>query len=488
MHTLETLPFDNTYAALPDAFRQRVEPTAVPAPYLIAFNPDAAKLIDLDPAEATRPEFAEYFAGNKILPGSQPVAMKYAGHQFGQYVPQLGDGRAILLGEVRNPHGEKWDLHLKGGGQTAFSRMGDGRAVLRSSIREYLCGEAMHALGIPTTRALCLVGTDLDVYREHAETGALVTRMAPTHVRFGSFEVFAHRKQLDQVKALADYVIDLYFPHVKDAEKPYAAFYGDVVARTAELMAHWQAVGFAHGVMNTDNMSILGLTLDYGPFGFVEEFDPGFICNHSDETGRYAFDQQPRIGYWNLACLGHALLSLMEQEDAQAAIETYPEKFNAKMHALMTAKLGLRQPRDGDAKLWQDLIDLLAEAKTDYTNFFRDLGTFESAAGAGNTSIRERLAKAPQADEWLKRYAERLGQEESSDADRRVRMNQVNPRYVLRNYLAQAAIEKAERKDFREIDRLLFVLKRPFDERPEMSHYAEPAPAWAKTLHVSCSS
>jgi len=487
MHTLETLPFDNTYAALPDAFRQRVHPSPVPAPYLIAFNPDAARLIGLDPAEAARPEFPGYFAGNAVLPGSDPVAMKYAGHQFGQYVPQLGDGRAILLGEVRGPEG-KWDLHLKGGGQTAFSRMGDGRAVLRSSVREYLCGEAMHALGVPTTRALCLVGTDMDVYRERAETGALVTRMAPTHVRFGSFEVFAHRKQTNEVKTLADYVIGHFFPHAKDAEKPYVAFYRDVVARTAELMAHWQAVGFAHGVMNTDNMSILGLTLDYGTFGFVEDFDPGFICNHSDESGRYAFDQQPRIGYWNLACLGYALLSLMNQEDAQAAIETYPDKFNAKMHALMKAKMGLMEDRDSDAKLWQDLIDLLAAAKTDYTNFFRDLGGFDSAEGADNMAIRSRLENVANADGWLVRYAARLQEEGSVDADRKVRMDSVNPRYVLRNYLAQAAIEKAERKDFNEIERLLGVLKRPFDEQPEMAHYAEPAPAWARTLHVSCSS
>ncbi|WP_020473235.1 protein adenylyltransferase SelO [Zavarzinella formosa] len=488
MKTLETLSFDNTYAALPETFRQRVSPTVVPSPYLIAFNADAAKLIDLDPEEAKRPEFAEYFAGNKLLPGSDPVAMKYAGHQFGHYVPQLGDGRAILLGEVRNSIGGKWDLHLKGGGQTAFSRMGDGRAVLRSSIREYLCGEAMHALNVPTTRALCLVGTDMEVYREHQETGALVTRMAPSHVRFGSFEVFAHRGQTDEVKTLADYVIGLYFPHLVAAEKPYLAFYREVISRTAELMAHWQAIGFAHGVMNTDNMSILGLTLDYGPFGFMEDFDPGFICNHSDDTGRYAFDQQPRIGYWNLACLGYALMSLIDADDARAAIETYAPAFNAKMNSLMMAKIGLQTSCDGDLKLWQDLIDLLAVAKTDYTNYFRILGNFDSSPDARNDGIRQRLKLAPMADEWFNRYSARLREESRTDADRREAMNQVNPRYVLRNYLAQVAIEKAERKDFGEIERLMSVLKHPFDDQPEMAHYANPAPAWARGLHVSCSS
>src|SRR5215210_2341670 len=332
MRTLADLPFDNTYARLPAAFYQRVDPTPVPDPYLVAFSPDAARLIDLDPAAARGPDFVQYFAGNKKLPGSDPVAMKYAGHQFGTYVPQLGDGRAILLGEVRNAAGERWDLHLKGAGKTAFSRFGDGRAVLRSSVREYLACEALHALGVPTTRALCVVGTDLEVYRECVETGALIVRMAPSHVRFGSFEVFAHRGQTDEVRVLADYVIDQHYPHLRDADDKYPAFLREVVARTARLVAKWQAVGFAHGVLNTDNMSILGITLDYGPYGWVEDFDPGFICNHSDEGGRYAFDQQPRIAYWNLAALAQALLSLLSVDDAKAALNPFPDVFNAHMH------------------------------------------------------------------------------------------------------------------------------------------------------------
>ena len=285
MRTLADLAFDNTYARLPATFYQHVEPTPVPDPYLVAFNPDAARLIDLDPAEASNPEFVEYFAGNKLLPGSEAIAMKYAGHQFGSWVPQLGDGRAILLGEVKNSAGERWDLHLKGAGKTMFSRFGDGRAVLRSSIREYLACEALHALGIPTTRALCIIGTDLEVYRESVESGALIVRMAPSHVRFGSPEVSPHRGQTDSVKTLADYVIEQHYPDLKEVEDRYAAFLREVVARTARLVAKWQAVGFAHGVLNTDNMSILGITLDYGPYGFMENFEPVSSAT-TDETGR----------------------------------------------------------------------------------------------------------------------------------------------------------------------------------------------------------
>ncbi|HKA06266.1 MAG TPA: YdiU family protein [Gemmataceae bacterium] len=488
MRTLVDLPFDNTYARLPAAFYQRVEPTPVPDPYLVAFNPDAARLIDLDPAEAQKADFVEYFAGNKLLPGSEPVAMKYAGHQFGSWVPQLGDGRAILLGEVKNAAGERWDLHLKGAGKTMFSRFGDGRAVLRSSIREYLCGEALHALGVPTTRSLCIVGTDLEVYRESVESGAIIVRMAPSHVRFGSFEVFAHRGQTELVKTLADFVIDQHFAHLKDASDKYPAFLREVVARTARLIAKWQSVGFAHGVLNTDNMSILGLTLDYGPYGFMEDFDPGFICNHSDETGRYAFDQQPRIGYWNLGALAQALLSLMTVDEARSAINTYPDIFNSHMHELMSAKLGLTTNEEGDQTLWTSLLDLLASMRVDYSIFFRTLGSFSTLPGATNDAIRRLFPNPAKFDDWAARYADRLRSEGTFDAERQTRMNRVNPKYILRNYLAQIAIEKAQRKDFGEVDRLRGVLRMPFDEQPEMEHYAKPAPEWGRHLQVSCSS
>jgi uncharacterized protein YdiU (UPF0061 family) len=488
MRCLTDLPFDNTYARLPSAFYQRIEPTPVPDPYLVAFSPSAARLIDLDPAEVSNPDFVQYFAGNKRLPGSDPVAMKYAGHQFGSYVPQLGDGRAILLGEVRNAAGERWDLHLKGAGKTAFSRFGDGRAVLRSSIREYLACEALHALGVPTTRALCVVGTDLEVYREGVETGALIVRMAPSHVRFGSFEVFAHRGQTNEVKLLSDYVIEQHYPHLNDRDDRYVAFLQEIVARTARLVAKWQAVGFAHGVLNTDNMSILGITLDYGPYGWMEDFDPGFICNHSDEAGRYAFDQQPRIGYWNLAALANAFLSLMTVDEAKAALNTYPDVFNAHMHELMTTKLGLATSDENDQALWTGVLDVLAAQRTDYTIFFRTLSTFSTSPGATNDEIR-RLFKDPASfDEWANRYGDRLRAECSLDHERKVRMDRVNPKYVLRNYLAQIAIDKAQKKVFSEVDRLRSVLAMPFDEQTEMEHYAQPAPEWGKHLQVSCSS
>jgi uncharacterized protein YdiU (UPF0061 family) len=486
MRTLDNLQFDNSYARLPAAFHQRIAPSPVPDPYLVAFSPDAAALIDLDPKIGSTPEFLHTFAGNRLPPGSEPIAMKYAGHQFGSWVPQLGDGRAILLGEVRNAAGEKWDLHLKGAGKTAFSRFGDGRAVLRSSIREYLACEAMHALRIPTTRALCVIGTDMQVYRESVETGAVIVRMAPSHVRFGSFEVFAHRGQTDEVKTLADYVIEQHYPHLASLESRYAAFLREVVARTARLVAKWQAVGFAHGVLNTDNMSILGLTLDYGPYGFMEEFAPGFICNHSDETGRYAFDQQPRIGYWNLAALAQSLLSLIELEEAKSAINTYADEFNAHMHELMLAKLGLKTAREGDQQLWMDVLDLLAEARVDYTIFFRKLGDYRTESN--NELLLQMFADVAKIDAWSERYRDRLRAEGSVEDERRSRMNAVNPKYVLRNYLAQIAIDKAQKRDFSEVDRLRGVLRIPFDDQPEMEHYAAPTPEWGKKLSVSCSS
>jgi uncharacterized protein YdiU (UPF0061 family) len=489
MRKLNELVFDNSYARLPESLYQRVRPTPVPDPYLVAFCPSAAALLDLDPVEARTPAFVQALAGNELIPGSDPVAMRYAGHQFGTYVPQLGDGRAILLGEVRNGRGEKWDLHLKGAGRTAFSRFGDGRAVLRSCIREYLCSEAMHALGIPTSRALCVVGTDLPVYRETPETGALLLRLAPSHVRFGSFEVLSYHHEHEALRVLADYVIGLHFPELQEAQDKYLRLFFEVVRRTARLMAEWQAVGFAHGVMNTDNMSVLGLTIDYGPFGFMEEFDPGFVCNHSDETGRYAFDQQPRIGYWNLACLAQALTPLVERDPLLEALNTYADAFNTHMHALMCRKLGLKDATTEDQSLWTGLLDLLAAARVDYTTFFRKLGTFATTPDADNTEIRVLLGCANDWDRWADRYRSRLVSEKSHDAERKARMDRANPKYVLRNYLAQIAITKAvEDRDFAEVDRLRGVLERPFDEQPEMEHYATPAPAWGKRLMVSCSS
>lgn len=487
MQTLEQLTFRNLFAKLPEGFYARVRPAALTNPHLVSFNPDAARLIDLHPEEALRPDFVEYFSGGRLLPGADPLAMRYAGHQFGHYVPQLGDGRAILLGEVCNSRGESWDLQLKGSGLTPFSRDGDGRAVLRSTIREYLCSEAMHGLGIPTTRALCIVGSDLEVYRESVENAAMLLRMAPSHVRFGSFEVFYYRDQVKEIKTLADYVIARHYPELAHVENPYYAFLREVVVRTARLIAQWQAVGFAHGVMNTDNMSILGITLDYGPFGFLDQYEHGYICNHSDHHGRYAFDQQPDIAGWNLSCLAQALVPLMSVEAAQEALSVYGVEFTERYVELMGRKLGLVQTDQQDVGLITSLLDLLHQNKVDYTIFFRTLSHFMQ--GEADTRLRDMFLDRAAFDAWAAGYSARLSAQGMPDSERKVRMDAVNPKYILRNYLAQIAIDKASKeRDFSEIDRLLVLLKTPFAEQPEMETYAAPPPDWAERIQVSCSS
>ena len=489
LRKLEALSFDNSYARLPELFYAKLNPTPfVDPPHLVHFNPAAATLIDLDPEEAKRPEFAGVFGGSLLVPGMEPLAMLYSGHQFGVYVPQLGDGRAILLGEIRNGRGERWDLQLKGAGLTPFSRDGDGRAVLRSTIREYLGSEAMHGLGIPTTRALCMVGSAHKVYREEVETGAVLTRMASSHVRFGTFEVLYYRKQHEQLKVLADYVIGLHYPHLSEVPEKYSRFFLEVVERTAKLLAQWQAVGWAHGVMNTDNMSILGITLDYGPFGFMDDYDPGFICNHSDHNGRYAFNQQPYIGLWNLSCLAQALFPIVPKEELKAALDRYTPVHQEEYLRLMRLKLGLEGARSEDDSLVTDLLLLLAESHADYTNVFRTLGNFHSQGGEQNKSLRDYFVDRGRFDRWAARYRARLCENASTDAERRERMNLVNPKYILRNYLAQTAIEKAQQKDFSEIDRLLTLLQNPYSDQAGMDGYAAPPPNWGKHIAVSCSS
>ncbi len=489
MQKLEELCFDNTYARLPEVFYERVKPTSFPNPYVVSLNPSAADLLDLDHSEFTRLDFPEYFCGAKLLPGSDPIAMLYSGHQFGHYVPQLGDGRAILLGEVRNQNGERWDLQLKGAGLTRFSRDGDGRAVLRSTIREYLCGEAMHGLGIPTTRSLCIVAGEEIVLRERPEPGAMLLRMAPSHVRFGSFEVFFYRRQHDYLKILADYVIDLHYPHVREADNPYVCLLHEVAVRTGHLVAQWQAVGWAHGVLNTDNMSILGLTLDYGPYGFMERYDPTFICNHSDHHGRYAFQNQPDIGYWNIRALAQALSPFTDEKDVRGAPEVYEQAMLEKYAELMRAKLGLVESHPGDDKLVTDLLNLMDSSRVDYTNLFRALGDFQQDTLTVNLGLRDRFLHREAFDDWAGRYCERLLAEKSQDEERKVRMDRVNPKYVLRNHLAERAIQQATREhDYSEIDRLRELLSHPFQEQPGMEDYALPSPEGSPPVIVSCSS
>jgi uncharacterized protein YdiU (UPF0061 family) len=442
----------------------------------------------VDPAALGNEDFVATLAGNRVPQQSLPLAAVYSGHQFGVWAGQLGDGRAILLGDMATPDGPI-ELQLKGAGATPYSRMGDGRAVLRSSIREFLCSEAMAALGIPTSRALAVIGSDKGVMRETVESAAVVTRMAPTFVRFGSFEHWFYRDKHEELKVLADYVIDGFYPELRARDNPYQALLAEVSRRTAHLMAQWQAVGFMHGVMNTDNMSILGLTLDYGPFGFMEAFDAKHICNHTDQQGRYAYAMQPEIGHWNCYALGQALLPLIgEVAAAQQALDVYQPAFAARMDELLHAKLGLLTVAEGDGALFDAMFALMQANHVDFTLFFRRLGDLQAGQPGADAPLRDLFIDRAAFDAWAGQYRQRLLAENSVDDARRAAMNRVNPKYVLRNYLAQVAIEKAQKKDFTEVWRLLSVLQRPFDEQPEHEEYAALPPDWASHLEVSCSS
>ncbi|MGV6808792.1 MAG: protein adenylyltransferase SelO [bacterium] len=485
------LPFDNRFAQLPDAFYRRVAPRLLEgALTLIDFNEQAADLIQLDPHEAQQSDFLTTMAGGSYPKGCDPLAMLYAGHQFGHYVSQLGDGRAIMLGDTQG-----WELQLKGSGETPFSRAGDGRAVLRSTIREYLCSEAMHGLGIPTTRALCLVGSEEEVCREQIETGAMLLRMSPSHIRFGSFEIFFYRQQFDRLQELADFVLQHYYPEHQHKPEPYLALLADVTERTAQLIAQWQCVGFAHGVMNTDNMSILGLTLDYGPFGFLDQYDPKFICNHSDHYGRYAFDQQPSIGLWNISCLAQALLPLLAEEPddavakAQEVLAAYQPTYQQAWLAGMRKKLGLHTENINDTVLINDLLAMLTPNQVDYTLFFRHLSHLDFTEKASIDAVRDLFLHRTSWDQWASRYQQRLQQETQTTSQRHQAMLQTNPKFILRNYLAQLAIEQAQQGNYSEITRLRRLLQRPFEEhQPEDEHYAGHPPTWASEISVSCSS
>ena len=489
------LRFDNSFARLPAAFYTRLRPTPLPDPYPVAWSSAAADLLGLEPAALASPPVVEAFVGNRPLAGSDPLAAVYSGHQFGVYVPRLGDGRAILLGEAVGPDGRHWELQLKGAGKTPYSRMGDGRAVLRSSIREFLGSEALHHLGIPTTRALAVIGSDTPVIRETLETAAVATRMSPSFVRFGSFEYFYWTQQHDALRQLADYVIARFYPESREAPQPYLHFLEQVARRTARLFAQWQGVGFCHGVLNTDNMSILGLTIDYGPFGFMDAFDAGYVCNHSDSHGRYAYNMQPQIAHWNLYALGQALVPLTEDLDAtKAAIDTFVDEYTQAIDAVFRAKLGLTTRHADDEAIVNGLIELLNANHTDWPRFWRRLSQLrlDATAPEQDAAVRDLVIDRPAFDTWVATYRARLRAEGSDDHDRRARMDRVNPKYVLRNHLAEVAIRKARgdggERDFSEVNRLLKVLERPYDEQPEFERYADEPPDWARTLELSCSS
>ena len=486
--TVSAAVWGQRIAALGADFFTEMPPSTVPAPHWVARSQACASALGWNADWWQEPDALDVFSGNALRPGMRPLASVYSGHQFGVWAGQLGDGRALSLGELATPQG--WmDVQLKGAGPTPYSRRADGRAVLRSSIREFLCSEAMFALGIPTTRALCITGSMLAVHREEVETAAIVTRVAPSFLRFGHFEHFAHSDQHDALRQLADFVIANFAPECLDSPQPYAALLEKVTRQTAELIAAWQSVGFCHGVMNTDNMSVLGLTLDYGPFGFMDGFDPGHVCNHSDSSGRYAFARQPHIGLWNLHALAQAFLPLLNNdvELAQSALEPYRSVFPDSLLARMRAKLGLLERQDSDRQLVDELLSLMAADRTDFTILFRRLSYFDAGHAATGDALRDLFMDREAFDAWALRYRQRLDLEDAQPAARRQRMLAVNPAIVLRNHLAEQAIVQAREGDFDEVQRLMAALSTPFTE-PAFAAYASFPPDWAQHLEVSCSS
>lgn len=484
MSTVEQLTFDNRFARLGEAFSSPVRPTPLENPRLVAVSPAAMALLDLDPEQAHTTEFTRRFSGHALWDGAEPRAMVYSGHQFGVYNPQLGDGRGLLLGEVVNQQGQHWDLHLKGAGLTPYSRMGDGRAVLRSSIREFLASEYLHALGIPTSRALCVFDSDTPVWRERRESGASLIRLAQSHLRFGHFEYFYYTRQHEALKTLLDYALEQHFPDCRDSAVPHAALFAEVIQRTAETTALWQTYGFCHGVMNTDNMSILGLTFDYGPYAFLDDFDQQHVCNHSDDTGRYSFDNQVPIAHWNLSALGQALIPFVPKEQLLALLRGFLPAYHRHYETLMRRRLGLTEADPEDRQLIRRLLQLMQGSAIDYNGFFRRLG--EESAAPALRHLREGFVDLAGFDAWAEDYLART----PSDAEdsRRRRMHAVNPKYLLRNYLAQQAIAAAEAGDYAPLRELHGVLSRPFEEQPGREGYAAPPPDWGRHLEISCSS
>lgn len=487
------MEFINTYSKLGEEFYSKTEVESFESPFLIDYNEALAKELGIDLSEE---EILKYFSGSKLFSGSEVISTVYSGHQFGSYVPQLGDGRAHLLGEIKTPSGESVELQLKGSGKTPYSRFGDGKAVLRSSIREYLASEALHYLGIPTTRALCIIGSDENVMREGMEKAAMITRVAPSFIRFGHFEFFTHSGKPELTKKLLDYVINKFYPECSVRPDRYEKFLYEVVSSTAKLTAKWQASGFTHGVMNTDNMSILGLTIDYGPYGFMDEYQPGFIPNHSDYSGRYSYVNQPQIALWNLHALAYALVPVLSMEQSAPILELYKTILITEFTEIMRKKLGLSERRNVDKKLVQDLLEVLAGFEVDYTIFFRMLCDYR--IGEDNTEIYKLFKKPDQFKEWEQRYVIRLKQEGwsgmnkgnvSIDDTRSRLMKKYNPKYILRNYMAESAIRNATyAKDYSEIKTLIKLLRNPYDEQPGLENYASLPPEWSKSICVSCSS
>jgi uncharacterized protein YdiU (UPF0061 family) len=473
-------PFEHTYAALPANFFARVAPTPVAAPRLIKLNRALAEQLGLDPDLLSTPEGAEILAGKRLPEGADPIAMAYAGHQFGHFVPQLGDGRAILLGEVIDRDGVRRDIQLKGSGPTPFSRRGDGRAALGPVLREYIVSEAMFKLGIPTTRSLAAVMSGERVQRETMLPGAVLTRVASSHIRVGTFQFFAARGDVDDVRRLADHVIGRHYPDLAATERPSHALLDAVIARQADLVARWLLVGFIHGVMNTDNTSISGETIDYGPCAFMDEYNPATVFSSIDEMGRYAYANQPRIALWNLTRLAECLLPLFSDdkdkaiEQAQFALSAFAEKFTAAYQAGLRRKIGLFTARDGDEALVQDLLDAMAKNQADFTLTFRRLG--EIALNPEDSEpVRELFIDPTAFDPWAGRWRQRIAEEPQSPAERQAAMRSVNPAFIPRNHRVEAVILAAmNNDDFAPFEELLRVLSKPFEDQPGFAGYADP--------------
>lgn len=479
-----TLTFTTRWRDELPGFYTSLSPTPLRNARLLWHNAALAQELGVPEALFAPEQGAGVWGGETLLPGMSPLAQVYSGHQFGVWAGQLGDGRGILLGEQLLADGKTVDWHLKGAGQTPYSRMGDGRAVLRSTVRESLASEAMHYLGIPTTRALAIATSDTPVARETTEQGAMMMRIAESHLRFGHFEHFYYRREPEKVRQLADFAIRHYWPHLADESDKYVLWLRDVVARTATLIAQWQAVGFAHGVMNTDNMSILGLTIDYGPYGFLDDYQPGFICNHSDYQGRYRFDNQPAVGLWNLQRLAQTLSPFIDVDTLNSMLDEYQQVLLTQYGKLLRSKLGLFTEQRGDNELLNALFALMAREGSDYTRTFRMLSATEQHSAS--SPLRDEFIDRGAFDTWFSDYRARLQSEKIDDAERQRRMKEVNPALVLRNWLAQRAISDAEKGDTQELERLHQALRDPFSDRSD--DYVSRPPDWGKHLEVSCSS
>ena len=484
------IPFDNSYARLPERFFQKVAPTPVSAPRLIKVNAALAAQLGIDPEWLAGEEGVQILAGNRVPENTESIATAYAGHQFGGFVPQLGDGRAILLGEVIDRSGLRRDIQLKGAGRTKFSRGGDGRAALGPVLREYVVSEAMAALGIPTTRALAAVQTGEQVMRETMLPGAVFTRVASSHIRVGTFQFFASRRDDEGVRVLADHVIARHYPDAASAEQPYRALLEAVIKAQAELLARWLHIGFIHGVMNTDNMSVAGETIDYGPCAFMDEYDPQTVFSSIDRFGRYAYANQPNIGLWNLTRLAECLVPVLDENEdrgiaiAEEALGGYASAFEKAYQAGLRRKLGLTTEQEGDAALAQDLLKIMHASRADFTNTFRRLS---DAASGDDAHLRSLFSDPAALGEWLTRWRKRLEHEPTAPRERAAAMHAVNPAFIPRNHRVEAMIRAAvDADDFGPFEELLNVLANPYDDQPAFARYTEPPHEHERVRETFC--